>query len=192
MQNEGVHEAVSRQAERTSNERTDSVRFYAEWKQRRVGTIHVTSRLRRNPLPSDSSSSNESSEETGAEEISDGDSVHSIDLISDEPITSNSDQRAVAQGDENSDDADGNMGSPIFSSTHVSSNFVLGNQPPSSLKKAETFVQTLYDSITISEYASNDEGASKGATEVGTIEELPDRLIGAETNENSGPMIFKY
>ena len=77
-----------------------------------------------NPLPSDSSSSNESSEETGAEEISDGDSVHSIgestghtlkfcntyftlqlycmlqlpDLISDEPITSNSDQRAVAQG----------------------------------------------------------------------------------------------
>ena len=33
-----------------------------------------------NPLPSDSSSSNESSEETGAEEISDddGDSVHSI------------------------------------------------------------------------------------------------------------------
>lgn len=32
-----------------------------------------------------------------------------------------------------------------------------------------------------------DEGASKGATEVGTIEELPDRLIGAETNENSGP-----
>lgn len=151
------------------------------------GTIHVTSRLQRNPLPSDSSSSNESSEETGAEEISDGDSVHSIDLISDEPITSNSDQRAVAQGDENSDDADGNMGSPIFSSTHVASNFVLGNQPPSSLKKAETFVQTLYDSITVSEYASNDEGASKGATEVGTIEELPDRLIGAETNENSGP-----
>ena len=28
--------------------------------------------------------------------------------------------------DENSDDADGNMGSPIFSSTHVASNFVLG------------------------------------------------------------------
>lgn len=113
--------------------------------------------------------------------------MHSIDLISDEPITSNSDQRAVAQGDENSDDADGNMGSPIFSSTHVASNFVLGNQPPSSLKRAETFVQTLYDSITVSEYASNDEGASKGATEVGTIEELPDRLTGAETNENSGP-----
>ena len=31
-----------------------------------------------NPLPSDSSSSNESTEETGAEEISDGDSMHSI------------------------------------------------------------------------------------------------------------------
>ena len=28
--------------------------------------------------------------------------------------------------DENSDDADGNMGSPIFSSSHVASNFHLG------------------------------------------------------------------
>ena len=72
-----------------------------------------------NPLPSDSSSSNKSSEETGAEEISDGigeSTGHTLkfcntyftlqlycmlqlpDLISDEPITSNSDQRAVAQG----------------------------------------------------------------------------------------------
>lgn len=55
------------------------------------------------------------------------------------------------------------------------------------LWRKRKLVQTLYDSITVSEYASNDEGASKGATEVGTIEELPDQLIGAETNENSGP-----
>ena len=78
-----------------------------------------------NPLPSDSSSSNESSEETGAEEISDGNSVHSIGNSTGYTlkyyklywfhastllyastsrfdkwwtITSNSDQRAVAQG----------------------------------------------------------------------------------------------
>ncbi|XP_068737477.1 uncharacterized protein [Montipora capricornis] len=147
-------------------------------------TIHVTSGSQGNSLSADSSSS--SSEESSAEELSDDDSVHIVDLISDDPTTSNVDLRAIDQAGENIHDDDDDMGSPIFSSTHVATNHISVTQLPSSSKKGEHFVQNLYDSVKVSDVFI-DEGTSMAVTEVGTIEELPDLLIGSETNENSGP-----
>lgn len=146
-------------------------------------TIHVTSGSQGNSLSGDSSSS---SSESSAEELSDDDSVHSVDLISDDPTTSNVDLRAIDQAGANIHNDDDDMGSPIFSSTHVATNHISVTQLPSSSKKGEHFVQNLYDSVKVSDVFI-DEGTSMAVTEVGTIEELPDLLIGSETNENSGP-----
>lgn len=85
-------------------------------------TIHVTSGSQGNLLSADSSSS--SSEESSAEELSDDDSVHIVDLISDDPTTSNVDLRAIDQAGENIHDDDDDIGSPIFSSTHVATNHI--------------------------------------------------------------------
>jgi len=50
----------------------------------------------------------------------------------------------------------------------------------------DQFLSTLYDSV-VSSGAIVEEGISARATEVGTIEEIDDHLLGAEANRRSGP-----
>jgi len=94
------------------------------------------------------------------------------------------DDSSTALAPQFDDDSDDDLGTPVFSSTPT----LVPKCTDFIQRKVEKIVETFYNSITISGAVTKDVNQSADqATEVGTVEEECNHLIGAEANESAGP-----